>query len=695
MTSSDTRARNSSGRRAAFRPDIEGLRAVAIGLVLLYHAGVPWLPGGFVGVDVFFVISGFLITGLLIREIESDGRVSLRRFYARRAKRLLPATGVVLAFTAGASWLTASVVEWRDFGLDIVSSALYVVNWRLAGRSVDYLAEDVTPSPVQHFWSLAVEEQFYIVWPLLLVLLAWWLRRRPHARLQAVLTAGILLVILPSFGYSLYLTATNPATAFFVTPTRLWELGIGALVAIGASLWTKVPTRVAVLLGWAGLAVVAASGVLVSSSTAWPGYAALAPTLGTAAVIIAGYRAGGSGAAAVLSARPAVAVGALSYSLYLWHWPFVVAATAYWGELTTVAGLLVVALSAIPAFLCYRFVENPIRFARPLAVSHARTGAVGAGFTAVGVAAGLVLVLAVPTTSTDREAPGAHVLSGTDPDAGDAGTVESLTDVDWFTPDATVAVDDLPEGYAEDCQVEQYIDEPRACEWGDPDGEVTVAVVGDSKILQWQSALDAIAVENGWRIISHTKSACGFHAGVQVVDDEPYDSCVAWNEAVLAELQELSPDAVLTSQRVNAALSDPNDIESRTTEAMTQAIAQQWGELLEEDVAVIVLLDNPNPGFAVYECVAEHPEDLQSCTFGWQDGVEQSGALAQEPALELTPAAQMIDLRPLICPADPCVPVIGNVLLYRQTSHLTDTYLRTLTDPLARELVPLIEEAAG
>src|SRR5690625_1620526 len=217
---------------SAFRPDIEGMRAVAIGLVLIYHAGLSQLPGGFVGVDVFFVISGFLITGLLIREIERTGRISLRRFYARRAKRLLPATGVVLIATSLLTWLTISAVEWRDFGLDIVASALYVVNWQLASRSVDYLAEDVGLSPVQHFWSLAVEEQYYIVWPLLLAVLAWSLKRRRSVNVRRSMSVAIALLIIVSFASSIYFTSDDPARAFFITPTRLWELGIGAAVAI-------------------------------------------------------------------------------------------------------------------------------------------------------------------------------------------------------------------------------------------------------------------------------------------------------------------------------------------------------------------------------------------------------------------------------------------------------------------------------
>src|SRR5690625_3732468 len=237
---------------SAFRPDIEGMRAVAIGLVLIYHAGLSQLPGGFVGVDVFFVISGFLITGLLIREIERTGRISLRRFYARRAKRLLPATGVVLIATSLLTWLTISAVEWRDFGLDIVASALYVVNWQLASRSVDYLAEDVGPSPVQHFWSLAVEEQYYIIWPVLLVLLAWWLRRRGSQRIRPYLGLAVMLLIGFSLAFSIYFTTVDPSRAFFVTPTRLWELGIGAAVAIGAGWWQRIPGVLSATLGWLG-----------------------------------------------------------------------------------------------------------------------------------------------------------------------------------------------------------------------------------------------------------------------------------------------------------------------------------------------------------------------------------------------------------------------------------------------------------
>ncbi|MGB7819765.1 MAG: acyltransferase, partial [Ornithinibacter sp.] len=218
------------GRSRSFRPDIEGLRAVAILTVLAYHAGLP-VRGGFVGVDVFFVISGFLITGLLVTELSRTGSISWLRFVGRRIRRLLPAAVLVLVVTSAVSWVVIPGLRRREVGVDIASAAAYVVNWVLARREVDYLASDARPSPVQHFWSLAVEEQFYVVWPLLvigLVLAARSVGRGPGRR-EVALVLGVLVAA--SFGWSVLAAATQPLPAFFTTTTRAWELGVGALLA--------------------------------------------------------------------------------------------------------------------------------------------------------------------------------------------------------------------------------------------------------------------------------------------------------------------------------------------------------------------------------------------------------------------------------------------------------------------------------
>ena len=697
MTSTDTKTRTGVVRPKGYRPDIEGMRAIAILLVLLYHAGLPFLPGGFIGVDVFFVISGFLITGLLIRELETYGKVSLTRFYARRAKRLLPATGVVLIATAALTWWSHSVVEWRTFGFDIVGSALYVVNWVLAGRAVDYLAEDVGVSPVQHFWSLAVEEQFYIVWPLLLVAVGWWVARRSGARLRAVMLVGILVVIIPSFLWSVYLTGANPERAFFVTTTRLWELGIGAFVAIGSVVWTKVPRSVSIPLGWAGLLAVVLGGFVITSGMPWPGYAALLPTLGSAAVIVAGYTAGAAGPAAVLARWPMVWVGGLSYSLYLWHWPLLVSAEARWDGLSVAAGLGVAAFSAIPAYLSYRFIENPIRFSSKLSASNPLSLSVGANFSAIGVVAGLVLVLAVPastgTAAPSGETKGAAALTESGAGSGKgAGTVASLEDVEGFVPAVTEAVEDLPPApEKEGCQVDQVSSKPIKCEYGDPDGETEIVVLGDSKILQWQTVLDEIAKKEGWKMTSYTKSACTFGTGMQMAKGEPYTSCAEWSDKVMDLTLEEKPDLVLTESRINEALEDRSDPESLSTDAMTKGISEAWQELADEDIPVVGILDNPSPGMSVYECVGDNMDNLEECTFSKEKGIESSSAPNFQAAAKEVEGTRLVDIRDTICPAEECVPVIGGVLVYRQTSHITDTYAKSARPALEKELVPAVD----
>lgn len=292
-----TRSRPTAPARAtSFRGDIEGLRALAVILVLAGHAGSQFVPAGFIGVDVFFVISGFLITGLLVAELDGTGRISLLGFYARRAKRLLPAAGLVLLVTLLLTYLFLPRVRYSNTAWDVVSSALYVMNWRLAEQSVDYMFVDQAPSVLQHYWSLSVEEQFYLFWPLLLLGLAVLGGRRRLRR--GVLMLGFAVVAVPSFAWSIHLTSTDSAPAYFVTTTRLWELALGGAVAIAGGLLHRTPRVLAVLLAWSGLAAVVASAFLLDATSAFPGYIALLPTGGTAAVIafaVAARRAGPAG----------------------------------------------------------------------------------------------------------------------------------------------------------------------------------------------------------------------------------------------------------------------------------------------------------------------------------------------------------------------------------------------------------------
>jgi len=255
-------------RGSYFRPDIEGLRAVAIGAVLLYHAGVPGADGGFVGVDVFFVISGFLITGLLVREWSARAGVDLVVFYARRFRRLLPAALLAIVVTTAASWLVLSELRFPAVAGDAAAAALYVSNIRFAANAVDYLGSEVAPSPLLHFWSLGVEEQFYLFWPLIIVV---------ALRLMAVRGLGYVIgaVVIVSFWLALLWTDLAAPWAFFSLPTRAWQLGTGALIAIGIlRLPVRAPPVMAALAVWLGLGLIAAAVVLIGPATPYPGVAA-------------------------------------------------------------------------------------------------------------------------------------------------------------------------------------------------------------------------------------------------------------------------------------------------------------------------------------------------------------------------------------------------------------------------------------
>jgi peptidoglycan/LPS O-acetylase OafA/YrhL len=669
-------------RSSRFRGDVEGLRAVAVGLVLLYHAGVPFIRGGFVGVDVFFVISGFLITTQLVSEVDRTGTVSLPRFYARRAKRLLPATGVVLIVTALLVRLFVPATRWKEIGGDIVGSALYAVNWRLADRSVNYLAEN-RPSPVQHFWSLAVEEQFYLVWPLL-ILLAVLTTKMIKARTRPALWTGLILVIVPSFAWSLIETAQTPARAFFETTTRMWELGVGAGVALAAGACTRLPRRVAVVIGWAGLAAVAASGVLYSANSAWPGFAAALPVAGAAATIMAGFAVTKGGPASLLGLRPMRWVGGLSYSLYLWHWPLIVVATAYLDGLSPYLGLAVVAVSVVPAWLTFRTVESPLRHSAALSRSARLALSVGANFTLVGAVAGLVLLLAVtavPATggAAARNALGAAVLRD-NPRGDPAGTV--VDHVDWMTPVPTRATADLPVTYADHCDQGLGRTEVLTCAYGDPKGRITVAVVGDSKVAQWIPALQPLAEQNGWRLVTYLKSACSFSMATPEAEGPP---CRTWADGVLRRLRADPPDYVLTSQ-VNTKGLDAGG--TYTERAMIIGLRSMWTRLRSMGTKVVVIADNPKPhlpGAEVYECVAKNPDRLSACAFD-RAHYKDSAAVVQHTAVSGMRDVEIVDLVDAICPLDRCPPVLGNVLIYRQGSHLTATYVRTLAPRLARAL---------
>ncbi len=672
-----------SGR---LRPDIEGLRAVAVGTVVAYHAGFPGVSGGFVGVDIFFVISGFLITSLLLREVERSGTISLAGFYARRARRLLPAASVVLVVTAVASWFVEPVTRRGDLGTDVVTATFYAINWSLAGRAVDYLAEDAVPSPLQHYWSLSVEEQFYLVWPALILLGLLLASRRGLSR-RRVTGWMLTTVAVASLAWSLHLTPTDPARAYFVTTTRLWELAIGALLAFGVGRAARLPRVVREGGAWLGLLAVLGSAVVFTRTTPWPGSAALVPTLGCALVIGAGV-AGPTTAGRLLSWRPLVWIGGLSYAIYLWHWPVLRLAEDALGRqdvlVRTALGLSAILL----AWLTKHLVEDPVRYARPLTRSSGLSLALAAVLMLTTAGTGWAIRASLPRVGALDVPAAAALAAGTDPSAppplsGDA-RLRSDPEVAYtrngsVEPDPAVATEDIPAYYEDNCQVPQGVpDVDLSCQYGDPNGDTVVALLGDSKMGQWFDAFDAIAKERHWRLDLYLKSACGF-----TTSGDRNADCNEFGRNVLRVLAE--PD-----RRPDLAfVSSGSGPRSALADGMVDAITRV--RKLGTTVAVVANTPVIGTGTKKYECVADHPEDYSACWYPQ----EKDLTLQLADVVERT-GAPVIDLGDWICPTqDACPSVIGKALVYRQGSHITRTYIMSLQPLLDARVAALLRKTGA
>jgi len=683
-TDAASRASDTKPQKGGFRPDVEGLRAVAVVAVLLYHAGVPFAGGGYVGVDVFFVISGYLITGLLLRELERSGTVSLARFYSRRAKRLLPLTVVVLAFVVALSWLLFDPVRMEEVSFGVVAAGLYFMNWLLAARAADYFAAGLEASPVQHFWTLAVEEQFYLVWPILILTAAWW-SRRTGLRLRPVLAAAFAAVALSSLAYSVYSTQAQAGAAYFSTFARGWELALGGLLAlVPASRFGRLPRAAAGVMAAAGLAAIAFATLRFDDDTLFPGYAALVPTLGTAAIIAAGLRTTTAGPSRLLALGPVRHIGRISYSWYLWHWPPLVFAAAIWGDLSPLEGVAVLAASYVPALLTNRLVERPFLHSETLTRYPRKALALGGACTVSAVALGLVLFVVTPTVPEAPEGgvAGAAALRG-------GYSLQESAEAVHPTPREAEKKENRPRMYADGCHLDLVETRSPECVYGDPSSEVTVVLFGDSHAMQWFPALEELAKERDWRLLGFSKSACP-PADVRVYSTglrREYRECEVWRERTLGRIvQEESPDLVVTSMlnRYRARENGRGLERDASNEAMVEGYASTLKTLRSTGAPVAVIEDVPRPNKDVPECVSRSLDRLQDCAF------PRSKALG-EPRVNVRAAkevegASLIDPTPVVCPEETCPAVIGDVLVYRNGAHLTRTYVNTLTTWLGEQL---------
>ena len=720
-----------SSAPAERRGDIEGLRAIAVVLVVLFHASIGGFSGGFVGVDVFFVISGFLITGLLLRERLARGTISLATFYSRRVRRLLPAALLVLLVTLAASVILLPPLLIPGVATDTAAAALYVSNMGFAVQATDYFAAGAAPSPILHYWSLGVEEQFYLCWPLIILLVARG-ASQPARRIGATLAAIALI----SFVFALWLTSAAQPWAFFSLPARAWELALGGLLALAGTRLRRIPEGASALVGWIGIALIGLAGLILNETTPFPGWAALLPTVGAALVIVSGSRTTAVGPARLLSTAIPRFLGRISYSLYLWHWPvLVIPAVAAGLPLPLPERLGLVALTVVLAAATNRWVEDPLRRGRLVGVLPRRNLAMAGVFTlAVALVAASVNFssaaglrgsgapesaaanstqldailngLASPTPLPSASQTASSLASSPGPSPSPAGSVSPSQTATPTPPPAPVrpttrdgpvpanlqpslgdAKGDYPAAYLDHCHTETEQPPSTApCLYGNLNSTTTIALFGDSHALSWFPAVERLAQDQGWRLLDLTMSACS--PADMPVWNASYNrvsaACATWRTAAVARLVKLRPALILvTGTRGFAVVDAAGHLLSgdARTAAWEAGMSRTLAKLIPATKRVIMLADTPLSLVDPPVCLSAHPQSVLACATP-VDGAISASWLAEEAKLAAVSGIGFIDPTPWVCPSSPCPVVLGDLLVYRDAGHLTATFAAALSDRL-------------
>lgn len=680
-----TRPDDPAGR---IRPEIQALRAVAVVAVVVYHFFPGRVPGGYVGVDVFFVISGYLIIGHILREVETTGRVRLVDFWARRARRLIPASALTLIATAVAIVIWVPEVYWTQFLDELGAAALYVVNWALAASSIDYLGAQNAPSPVQHFWSLSVEEQFYIAWPILIVLTLVAVRVFGWTDRRRVMLILLVVVTVASAAYSVWATRESQASAYFFTTTRAWEFSAGGVLAAVGSRLRMPRGDLASLVSWLGLGLIAVALFAYSDATAFPGYAAALPVAGALLFIAAGLPTGRLSPAPLIRLRPVQWLGDTSYSLYLWHWPIVVIAPLALGHpLGTPAKLLLLLAALAVGWASMVLVEDPVRRS-PRLLRRGPWFAVAATIIVAALISGSAFAASAAIRAHAEQAR-ADALALIDSGAACIGAAAFGPGRDCPRPfavtdltDPATAAQDIGSGVRVVDQCKQTPEDSRVltCEIGDTDAPTLhVALVGDSHAGQFLEPMDRYGRDNGWQVTTYLKTWCQGTgaAGVAAPDNaQPANitSCSDWGDAALSQIAaDPSIDVVLFANFTNQ-YTQPTATGRPIVPADFEAA---WQRMLDADKRVVVLRDPPNADAIVpAQCIAQQLDVYDPCT------TPRSAALAaddpQWAAVQAMPEVSGVDLTANFCDDVTCHTLIGGLIVYFDSNHLTASYARTL-----------------
>jgi peptidoglycan/LPS O-acetylase OafA/YrhL len=644
-------------RKEGFRPDIEGMRGIAVLLVVLFHSGVPGFGGGFIGVDVFFALSGYLITGIILNEITKRGKLSFRNFYARRARRLLPAAGLVVVSTLVLMLLMYSPLELGKYSRWASYTSLYASNYMFMRDASNYFASDVTRNPYLHTWSLAVEEQFYLFWPALIALTL--MATKSRRQLAVVLTVMSAV----SLAFCIWLTNYRAPWAFFGLPTRAWEFGLGGLGYMLSAEYLARRKSLIAGIGWLGFVAVVAGSLVFTAQTPFPGLAAALPVLGTIAVLLAWFSGLRWGPVGLLELGPLQYLGRLSYSWYLWHWPILLLAGLQFPDIKWPGRLMAALVALALAHITFITLEKPVRF-HPFLVARP------------GLSLGLApLVALVGVTASMLSQGVAQRQLASEPQASfwaAANDRRVLFDAHCLTGSGSTRLAE--------------------CTYGDPASDTTILLFGDSHAEHWFPALNRIALENHWRLLTLLKASCPpaqvtiFNTNLKRDDTE----CPLWRSAALARIASLHPHLVVLSESDQPVAGQGQArLHSVSPEDWERGLRSTVSYLDSRDVKTVVIADVPRPEFDVPTCLsraAARSHSAQACNVSRSAALNEDARRAERAAVTGLNNIRLLDFADQLCPNQICQTLVDGQVVFRDGDHLTSSFSQSLAPVLKREM---------
>ncbi|MET3683060.1 peptidoglycan/LPS O-acetylase OafA/YrhL [Alkalibacillus flavidus] len=649
-----------------FRPEIEGVRAVAAMLVAIYHIWIGSVSGG---VDVFFIVSGYLITTSLLSKIERSGRLQIGEYLLGLGRRLLPLALTVTFVTTVASFFLLPEVQWGQTVSQVFSSMFYYQNWQLAINSVDYLAQNNVASPFQHFWALSLQGQFYITWPIIILLAFFLATKLFKTPLRKTLLSVLITLFIASLSYSIYITAVNQPWAYFSSFARVWEFSIGGMLALLLP-YLSFNKITSLMASWLGLATVCLTGIILPVSSVFPGYAALLPITGVILIIISAENASSYGAQKLLGSRPLMYFGSISYAFYLWHWPMLIFYYNYFdvSDVPFLHGLFIIVAAFILSVVTSNVLESPVRNLN-VRTQKRRLATILVTFLIPAVIVGVAWNQYI-TEAQASNLENISVEGGPEPSADVFDT--SLEDVQ---PSMIEVSSDLPVLYDDDsCYSSTTDPEVNICSMGETENpDYTVALVGGSHSGHWYPAVEEAAKELNLQIDLYLKDACRY--STEDFDGKLSESCMEWNDNVDEPLIESNPDLVITTATVAGDLSIPD------------GYIEKW-EKLEGEMPILALRDHPRMPEDVPTCLEEN--GIEECTIDREEILRDG--IPWEDEENLPDHVYFADFTEYLCDDNNCYPVVDRMITYRDKHHLTAVYARSLGGPLTEEINRILQQ---